>query len=417
MDDAHNGSEAVSAKAIANLALATGNVGVPNAGVIPLYQGANEQGAYDMGVSPSALPGHEPVSDAEASERFRANWGAEVPSAPGVSAAEAFEAARQGRMRSMLLLGDHTHYEDGTFGDVGAALDKLAFLVVTDGFMSSIAQKADVVFPALQPQEKVGTYTNMERRVQPLRRVLAQKKADVRSDLDVLGAIAKTIGAPGFEDVRPEFVLAEVGGLVEEYRGITYERLMAEGHVTAKPSNDNPQPTQVLYSEFVRHGLQWPCTSGDSPGAQRLYENGYRGAKAMLAEIPWVDKPTAAKDFPLALAHGRVLMQAEREMEIENVDGLNRIRRDEDFVLHPSDATDLGAEDGDVLRAVSDSGHTFEGIARIADSVPAGMLSLTTLFGELATELQASDRPDAMNHIPRLSTQLVRVEKRSARNA
>lgn len=417
MDDAHDGSEAVSARAIANLALVTGNVGVPNAGVIPLYQGANEQGAYDMGVAPSALPGHEPVSDADANERFRAKWGAEVPTAPGVSAGEAFEAARQGRVRSMLLLGDHTHYEDGTFGDVPAALEKLAFLVVTDGFMSPTAERANVVFPALQPQEKQGTYTNMERRVQPLRRVLTQKKAGVRSDLDVVAAIAKAIGAPGFDDVTPESALAEAGGLVEEYRGISYERLMAEGHVTVKPSNDNPQPTQVLYSEFVRHGLQWPCTSDGAAGTQRLYENGFRGAKAMLAEIAWVDRPAPAREFPLALAHGRVLMQTEREMEIENVDGLNRIRRDEDFVLHPDDAARLGVEDGDVLTAVSESGHAFEGIARIADSVPGGMVSLTTLFGELATELQASERPDAMNHIPRLSTQLVRVEKRAARNA
>jgi formate dehydrogenase alpha subunit len=399
-------------KAIANLALVTGNVGVPNAGVMPLYQGANEQGAYDMGAVPNALPGHEPVGDLTSMARFRDLWNAPVPTAPGLGAGEMFADARAGRIKAMVLLGDHAHYEDGTFGDVGASLKQLEFLVVSDGFMSDIASRANVLFPALQSLEKQGTITNLERRVQPLRPVLKPKKGDARSDLDIVAGIATALGARGFTSVDPDTALAEAGRAVAEYRGISYERLLDEGHVTAKPSNDNPQPTQVLYSDVVHHGIQWPCASSAEPGTTALYGEGFREGKAHLAMLSWQERPQNPEGFPLTLARGRVLVQEGRDAEVSGESGMNRITRAEYLVLSPADASDAGIETGDALTLVAESGATYEGIAKISDGILPGMISLTTLFGELATNIQASDQPDPMNHLSRLRTLPIRIEKR-----
>jgi predicted molibdopterin-dependent oxidoreductase YjgC len=402
-------------KAIANLALVTGNVGVPNAGVMPLYEGANEQGAYDMGAVPNALPGHEPVGDSGSMTRFRDLWDAPVPTAPGLSAAEMFAGARDGRIKAMMLLGDHTHYEDGTFGDVGAALENLEFLVVSDAFMSDIASRANVLFPALQSLEKRGTITNLERRVQPLRPVLAPKKGDARSDLTIVSDIATALGARGFTDVDSDAALAEAGRAVEEYRGISYERLLSEGHVTPKPSNDNPQPTQVLYSDVVYHGIQWPCTSSADAGSSVFYAESFREGNAQLAALVWQERPQNPDGFALTLAHGRVLQQEVRDAQISAESGMNRVTRTEHLVLSPVDADELGVEEGEALAVVAESGATHEGAAKISKAILPGMISLTTLFGELAADIQASDRPDPMNHLARLRTLPVRIEKRGVR--
>jgi formate dehydrogenase alpha subunit len=403
-------------RAIANLALVTGNVGVPNAGVMPLYQGANEQGAYDMGAVPNALPGHQPIDDSASMTRLGDLWNAQMPTALGLGVGEMFAGAREGGIKAMLLLGDHTHYEDGTFGDVNASLDALEFLVVSDGFMSDIASRANVVFPALQSLEKSGTMTNLERRVQPLRSVLTPKKGDARSDLAIVSAIATALGAGAFTDIDSDAVLAEVGRAVEEYQGISHQRLMAEGHVTAKPSNDNPQPTQMLYSEVVHHGIQWPCTSSTEPGTSAFYGEGFRAGKARLGTLSWQERPQNPDGFALTLARGRVLVQEAHDAGISAESGMNQVTRTEHFVLSTVDAKELGIEKGEPLTLVAESGVAYEGVANISDAILPGMISLTTLFGELAAEIQASDRPDPMNHLPRLRTLPVRIEKRESRN-
>ncbi len=412
LEGAVSGNLLSATKAIANLALVTGNVGVPNAGVMPLYQGANEQGAYDMGAVPNALPGHLLVGHVDSRGRFQDLWHAPVPTTPGFGAAEMFAGARDGRIKAMLLLGDHTHYEDGTFGDVSASLDKLEFLAVSDGFMSEIASRADVVFPALQSLEKQGTITNLERRVQPLRPVLTPKKGDARSDLFTVSTIATAMGAQGFTNVDPDAALAEVVETVKEYRGVSYERLLNEGHVTEKPSNDNPLPTQVLYSDVVYHGLQWPCLSSTEPGTPLLYSDGFRRGKASLATLTWDERPQNPDGFALTLARGRVLSQEVRDAHISAEKGLNRVTRIEHFEMSPLDLKELDIEEDELISLVTESGATYDGIAKISEAMQRGMISLTTLFGELAADVQASDGPDPMNHLPRMRTLPVRVEKR-----
>lgn len=404
-------------QAIANLALVTGNVGISNAGVMPLYHGANEQGAIDMGVAPAMLPGHEAIGDPVAMERWSKLWGRPVPPVPGIGTPEIMRAADDGRIKAMLLLGDHAHLGDGTFGDALGALEKLEFLVVTDAFMSEAASNADVVFPTTVWAEKHGTFTNLERRVQPLKDVVESKKPDVRSAIDILTAIGAATGMPGFGYEDSSEVLAEVSVNVGIYQGITYERLLEEGVVTPKPSNDNPQPTQVMYSDVVYRGLQWPCASAEDPGTDALYANGFRDGRAKLAELAWSKAPDVPDEFPLMLVPGRVLAQPEREIEITEVDGANRISRADTFVLSPEDAEEASVADQQPMTLVTTSGLEMAGVASISDKALPGVVSITSLFGELATKVQGNDQPDPMNHIPRLRAEPVHIKNHEEGNA
>ena len=411
LDSSTGGTRRSASRAVANLALLTGNIGVPGAGVMPLFHGANDQGAWDMGVWPGVLPGHDMLADDEARARIGALWGAEVPAAPGSGGRAMLAAARNGRLDAMLLMGDHVHYEDGTLGDVAAALEHLSFLVVTDAFLSPIAQKADVVLPASQWAEKTGTFTNLERRVQLLSHVLTNKNVRSRSDLEVLCAIAGRMGATGFEYEGPDQVLDEIAQAVPAYAGISAERLRAETISVPKPSDDNPLPTQVLYSNEVRTGIQWPCTSASDAGTPDLYADEFRHGKARLGELPWRERPTHDDArFPLLLAHGRVLAQPGRPAEVAEDGGRNRIERDEELVLNPADAERSGLEDGQRAAVTGAAGTIRRGIVRVSEGVLPGVVSLTTLFGELAVGVDASEHPQAMNHIPRLDAAPVRIE-------
>ena len=310
----------------------------------------------------------------------------------------------------MVVLGDHVHYEDGSLGDVVAGLDRLEFLVVSDAFMSAAADRANVVFPAEVWAEKTGTYTNIERRVQPLRKVLKNKRAESRSDLDVIAGIAKAMGAQGFDYEGPEQVLAEIGQAIPEYAGISYQRLLRERIEVVKPPDNEPQPTQVMYTGNVLSGIQWPCSDREDAGTPVLYADGFRHGKAMLQPVAWHPRPARESRFPLMLAHGRVLVQPGRKPDVVVEGKRNRLQQEAEFILNPADAAAAGLGDGQAAILTTDAGSQKQGRVMLADAVPEGVVSLTTLFGELAVETDASDRPDPMNHIPRLNAAPARIE-------
>jgi predicted molibdopterin-dependent oxidoreductase YjgC len=135
-----------------------------------------------------------------------------------------------------------------------------------------------------------------------------------------------------------------------------------------------------------------------------------------LGTLSWQVRPQNPDGFALMLARGRVLVQEAHDAGISAESGMNRVTRTEHLVLSTVDAKELGIEKGEPLTLVAESGVAYEGVANISDSMLPGMISLTTLFGELAAEIQASDRPDPMNHLPRLRTLPVRIEKRGSRN-
>ncbi len=416
-DNSVGGTRRTTSRMAAALAVATANVGKPGAGVMPIYHGANEQGAWDMGAWSNALPGHRLLDEQDAVEALGALWGAPLPADPGSGNRNMFDRARDGQVKAMVVLGDHAHYEDGGLGDAFSALDKLEFLVVSDAFMSPAAERADVVFPAEVWAEKTGAYTSIERRVQPLRKVLKNKRVDSRSDLEIIGALARALGAGAFGCETPEQTLDEIARAVPEYAGVSWERLLRERIEVATPPDNEPQPTQVMYTGSVAAGLQWPCAGPDDPGAPQLYANGFRHGKAQLQPVAWHPRPQRDAQFPLMLAHGRVLAQHERKPNVVVVGKRNRIEREEQLVLNPADAAAAGLGEGAMAVVATERGAEHRGVVAVSDAVPPGVVSLTTLFGELAVEVDASERPDPMNHIPRLNAAPARIAAAQAEEA
>ncbi|MDE2941872.1 MAG: molybdopterin-dependent oxidoreductase [Chloroflexota bacterium] len=186
-------------EAIIDLALLTGSVGSPHTGLYPLRPGTNDQGSWDLGCVPDLLPGYLPVGDADARSVISEAWGSELPSGAGMGILDAFEAAADGRVKAMMVIGDSASYHSGEMGDVFAAAGNLEFLVVQDTFLTGLAQAADVVLPSGTFAEKEGTYTSLERRVQPLRKVLEVRNSNAMPDWWIVCEIAKAMNAQGFD--------------------------------------------------------------------------------------------------------------------------------------------------------------------------------------------------------------------------
>ena len=155
--------------ALVDLALLTGNLGKAGAGLYPMRQGANEQGGWDAGCLPTRLPGYGWVSEEADRQAIESLWGNPVPQDSGLGLAQSVEAARDGRLKAAIVIGDSPNFTNGRLGDAIEALAGLDFLVVHDTFFTTLTQRADVVLPQATFVEKDGTYTNLERRVQRLK--------------------------------------------------------------------------------------------------------------------------------------------------------------------------------------------------------------------------------------------------------
>ena len=397
-------------QALSNLALMTGNIGKPNAGLYPLRPGTNDQGSWDVGCVPGQLPGYLSL---EESANISEAWGAELPSGPGLGINDVFQAASDGRVKAMLVVGDSPNFANGHIGDALQAAGQLDFLVVQDTFLSEIAQAADVVLPSVTYAEKEGTLTNLERRVQPLRKVLEVSNTQAMPEWWTICQIAQAMNAQGFDYHCPAQVLEEISRIVPMYAGISYQRLLA-GASVLQPAGfpASPLPSQLYPTEGGQNqGIQWPCDSSDDPGVGILYGEGSADRRHTLVpmelnEVAGMTTP----DYPLLFLPGRVLQQPQRGIEIDVVGEKNRIQRDEIMDIHPTDAASLGIGEGDWVEATS-AREQIRARARISESATPKTVSITTLFGELATRLEESDDPDPMSKVPTLDMTPVRVAK------
>ena len=363
-------------RAIVNLALVTGNVGKPSAGIYPLFSGANEQGARDVGCVPDYLPGGR--------RQLEKAWGVELPEGDGLSLKEIAPAVREGRVKALILFGDPRDFANGELADFVEAAKGLEFLVVQGAFADDLTEIADVVLPSATFAEVSGTYTNLERRVQLLRPVLVPKDEE-DADWRIISRIARRMGADGFDHQDAESVFDEITGLVINYGGITYERLRSGG-------------------------LQWPCLAADMADTPFLYAGGGNAHKANLVSMTLAaHHPHSDVDYPYLLARGRVLHQSDRTMEIRKAGKRNEIRRHEVLELHEDDATTIGVEAGDWVEVVS-AGRSVRGVVQLS-SPHKGLIATTALFGQLISELDASSEPDPMLKVEGLPLVPVRVEK------
>ncbi len=386
-------------RALIGLSLLTGNVGKPGAGLYPMRQGANEQGAWDVGCLPDRLPGYRSVQDADARAEVEEAWAGSVPETPGIRVTEALEAVADGRVKAMMVIGDGATLTNGKISDDVQAFSNLEFLVVHDTFAGALSDIADVVLPRVTFAEKDGTFTNLERRIQRFRPAIQVTNTDARPDSWVICELASRMGGRGFNFLTAAQVMEEIANLCPSYGGVSYHRLDEGGKLVLRTNLDSPQPTQVLHAGKEYPGLQWPCSAEDAEDTRILYAaEGFPPGIAVLEAPSFrVEDVADDADFPSWLVPGRVLFQQGKEIEV--VRGRrNHIQREEQVELNPVTAAALAVQNGDRVQVRTRSHRdnaALIAIVRLADGVPEGVISTTTLFGQLAEAMQTSSEPDA----------------------
>jgi len=375
------GSEAV--MLLCNLALLRGAVGREGVGVNPLRGQNNVQGAADMGCAPDRLPDHARTDDSVASARFAAAWGRALPTAAGRTLPKMYEAIDTGEIRAMYLFGEDVVQTDPDADRVRARLRKLDFLVVQELFLSETAQLADVVLPGAGFLEKEGTFTNGERRIQRVRRVL-EPVGRARPDWRILLDLMAALGAPQRME-SPLEIWDEVRRVAPPFAGASYEAL-------------------------DRVGLQWPVTDDAPQGTTVLHAPAFARGPAVFQQVEFIPSPALAGDAgDLLLVTGRVLdhynsgsmTRRSKNVELAPADYLD---------LHPDDAAARAIAAGDRVRIASSHGEAHA-VARLDGSVALGTVFLTFHFPATGTNRVTSDVVDRLSDCPEYKVTSVRVLK------
>lgn len=371
---------------VANLALLTGNLGVPGGGVNPLRGQNNVQGSCDVGGLPNVYPGYQRVNDEAVRAKFAAFHGVEQPPPrPGLTLSEMLPAAKRGDVRAMLIMGENPVMSDPNSAHVRECLAALSFLVVQDIFLNETAEYADVVLPAAAYAEKDGTFTNTERRVQRVRQAFAPP-GDARPDWQIIRDLARRMGAPGWDYADPASILAEIAALTPIYGGITFDRLDGDG-------------------------LQWPCPDAAHPGTLILHTMAFPRGRGLFSPVQHQPPPELPDDeYPFILTTGRVLQHWHTRTMTGRVGGLEFLAPDERVEVHTQDAARLGIADGDWIRVTSRRG-SVTARARVFNRPQRGVIFMTFHYAEaLANELTLNVF-DPVSKIPELKVCAVRVER------
>lgn len=401
------------ASALVNLALLTGNVGEPGSGIYPVRQGANEQGAWDVGCIANRLPGRGAVRNERARSELEEILQCSLPSGRGLGLRACLDATNEGQVKAMVLLGDNHNLSNGRLGNGLAALGRLEFLAVADTFLSEIGELADVVLPRAALAEKDGTFTNMERRIQRSKPALQYRHGDAKSDLWVLGQLGQRLGVEGFEFSTAGEVMEEIARVVPAYAGVSYPALDAAGSLVLMSGPESPMPTQMLYTGRAHQGIQWPVPEDQRKGTPVLYVDSFPIEKANLVAPEFrLLEMEPDQDYPARLAPGRVLLQRDRDsrVELQRDTRRNDILREEVVELNSTAAQRWQVGEGDQVR-VECPGQELKGIVRLNPALPDGVIAVTGLFGQLAVELENSSEPVPMSRVPGLELAPARVVK------
>ncbi|WP_410765545.1 formate dehydrogenase subunit alpha [Haloferax sp. DFSO60] len=374
--------------AITNLALVTGHLGKPGAGLSP-FRGQNnvQGGGGDMGPAPHNLPGYQDPTDDEIADKFAAVWGERPPQEIGLRLPEQYDAMLAGRIRGMYIMGENPVLSEPDISEAEEALEELEFLVVQDIFLTETAEYADVVLPAASNAEKYGTFTNTERRVQLVRPAI-EPPGIAKTDLEILCELADRFGYQWDYDSAAD-VMDEIAQLVPIYGGISYDRL-----------------------ESTPEGIQWPCTGADDPGTPFLYEERFNFDDGLARFVP-ADYAGPAElpdeEYPLMLTSGRVLyhwhtgtMTRRTQVSMDHVP--------ESFVtIHPKMAEQLGVEDGEDVRVISRRGEIVVK-AEVQDVADPGVVFIPMHFAEGAINELTQHELDPTSYIPEYKVSSVRIE-------
>ncbi|MGW6414328.1 molybdopterin oxidoreductase family protein [Streptomyces sp. NPDC055055] len=383
-----------------NLCLATGRAGRPLSGYGCLTGQGNGQGGREHGQKADQLPGYRKLDDPAARAHVAGVWGVPPESLPGPgrSAYELLDALG-GEVKALLLMGSNPVVSAPRAGHVEGRLRSLDFLAVADVVLSETAALADVVLPVTQWAEETGTMTNLEGRVLLRRRALTPP-AGVRSDLEVLHALAGLLGwEKGFpadaEEVFEELRRASAGGPAD-YAGISYRRIEEE------------------------QGVFWPCPDEGHAGSPRLFLDRFATPDGRARFVPVVHRAAAEEtdaEYPVVLTTGRVVSQYQSGAQTRRVDELNAAAPGPFVELHPRLAERLGVAEGERLAVVSRRGRAVAP-ARITTAIrPDTVFMPFHWAGEGRANTLVNPALDPVSRMPEFKVCAVRVEPAGAREA
>ena len=335
--------------AIANLAMVTGNIGRRGVGVNPLRGQNNVQGACDMGSFPHELPGYRHISDADTRRLFEADWGVTLDSEPGLRIPNMLDAAVDGEFKALYCQGEDILQSDPNTAHVSAGLAAMECVIVHDLFLNETANYAHIFLPGSTFLEKNGTFTNAERRIQPVRKVMTPLNGF--EDWEVTQRLAQALGLD-WKYAHPSEIMDEIARLTPSFAGVSFARLDEIG------------------------SLQWPVDAASPAGTPIMHVDGFVRGKGKFVVTDYVptDEKTGPR-FPLLLTTGRILSHYNVGAQTRRTQ--NVAWHPEDLLeIHPVDAEDRGLKSGDWVKLSSRSGETTLR-ATVTDRVAPGVVYTT----------------------------------------
>ncbi|MCW5724192.1 MAG: formate dehydrogenase subunit alpha [Maricaulaceae bacterium] len=366
---------------MANIAMATGNLGRDGVGVNPLRGQNNVQGSCDMGSFPHELSGYRHISDAAVRGAFEAAWGVALDPEPGFRIPNMFAEAVEGGFKGMFIQGEDFVQSDPDTHNVVAALRNMDCVVVQDLFLNETADFAHVFLPGTSFLEKDGTFTNAERRINRVRPV--REPMQGLSEWETVCRLAAAMGYPMHYDNAAQ-IMDEIAALTPSFAGVSFAKLDRVGSV------------------------QWPCPAEDSPGTPVMHVGRFvRGeGQFMLTRFIPTDERSNRR-FPLLLTTGRILSQYNVGTQTRRT--ANSLWADEDLLeMHPADAEERGIRDGDFVTLSSRKG-AISLRATITERVPPGVVYTTFHFPGTATNIVTTEHSDWATNCPEYKVTAVQV--------
>ena len=366
---------------IANLAMLTGNIGRPGVGVNPLRGQNNVQGSCDMGSFPHELPGYRHIKHADVRGVFEAAWGVELDPEPGLRIPNMLDAAVDGSFLGLYCQGEDILQSDPDTHHVAAGLAAMECVIVHDLFLNETANYAHVFLPGSSFLEKDGTFTNAERRINRVRKVMAPRNG--YGDWEVTQMLANAMGAD-WTYTHPAQIMDEIAATTPSFAGVSYEVLEEQGSV------------------------QWPCDAEHPEGTPVMHVEGFVRGRGRFINTEYVatDEKTGPR-FPLLLTTGRILSQYNVGAQTRRTE--NVVWHKEDVLeIHPHDAEVRGVKDRDWVKLASRAGETSLR-AEITDRVSPGVVYTTFHHPDTQANVITTDFSDWATNCPEYKVTAVQV--------
>jgi formate dehydrogenase major subunit len=368
---------------IANLAMATGNLGREGVGVNPLRGQNNVQGSCDMGSFPHELPGYRHISDEHVRAQFEKEWRVTLQPEPGLRIPNMLDAAVGGEFKGLYCQGEDIAQSDPNTHHVEAALKSLECLVVQDIFLNETARFAHVFLPGSTFLEKNGTFTNAERRISPVRKVLPSRSG--KEDWQITVDLANALGYP-MDYAHPSEIMDEIARLTPTFSGVSYARLDRLG------------------------SIQWPCNEAAPDGTPTMHVGSFvrgKGYFAITGFVPTSERST--RRYPLLLTTGRILSQYNVGAQTRRTK--NTAWADQDLLeIHPQDAEDRGISSGDWVGITSRAGETVLR-ALVTERVMPGVVYTTFHFPMTGANIVTTENSDWATNCPEYKVTAVQATR------